>query len=293
MIRRPVAPPALHAAAQRLTTMESLDAPAKAVAKIVRDAIPRGPVKDAMAGTWLGHALHPLLTDTVIGTWTSALVLDVIGGRDGERAAEKLIRVGIAASLPTALTGAHDWADTEVADPGARRVGIVHGLSNVAALGLFTASLRARRRGRRGAGRLLALAGGGALTAGGHLGAHLTYGEGVGVEQTVFDPGPADWTAALPAAELAEGSRACVRVDGVPVLLLRRGGRVHALHDRCDHRGGPLHEGQVVGDCVECPWHGSRFRLEDGAVERGPATGPQIAYETRERDGRIEIRLPA
>jgi nitrite reductase/ring-hydroxylating ferredoxin subunit/uncharacterized membrane protein len=292
MARPPVAPPKLHAAAERIGRIGALDPPAKALAKAVRSAVPRGPVKDGLSGTWLGHALHPLLTDAVIGPWLSALILDAVGGEDSERAAEVLIATGIAASLPTAVTGAHDWADTEPADDSARRVGAVHGVLNVGALGLFTASLAARRGGRRGSGKALAAAGGALLAASGHLGGHLAYSQGVGVEQTAFDRGPDEWSPALPSAELPDGGKVCVLVNDVPVLLVRRDGDVHALHDRCVHRGGPLHQGELVDGCIECPLHGSVFRLEDGGVERGPATGPQPVFEARERDGQIEVRRP-
>ncbi|HEV2813518.1 MAG TPA: Rieske (2Fe-2S) protein [Solirubrobacteraceae bacterium] len=293
MSRPPVAPPKLHAAAERLGRVEAIDAPAKKAGKAVRDAIPHGPVKDAVSGTWLGHALHPLLTDAVIGPWTSALILDAVGGAHSEKAADLLIGVGIAASLPTALSGANDWADTEVADGAIRRVGAVHGVLNTTALGLFTASLAARRGGRRGRGKLLAAAGGAALAVSGHLGGHLAYSQGVGVEQTAFDAGPEDWTPTIPTAELAEGDSTCVSADGTPVLLVRQGGTIHAIHNRCTHRGGPLDEGEIADGCVTCPWHGSRFRLSDGAVEQGPATGPQPPFDVRERDGRLEVRRRA
>jgi nitrite reductase/ring-hydroxylating ferredoxin subunit/uncharacterized membrane protein len=290
-VARPaVAPPKLHAAAERLGRVEPIDPIAKRLGKLVRDAIPKGAVKDAVSGTWLGHALHPLLTDAVIGPWTSAIILDAIGGEESEKAADMLIGVGIAASLPTALTGANDWADSEPADDGIRRVGWVHGVLNTTALGLFGASLAARRAGNRGRGKLLAAAGGAALGASGHLGGHLSYSQGVGVEQTAFDAGPEDWTATIPAAELVEDEPVCVRADGTPVLLLRTGGTTYAIHDRCSHRGGSLSEGPVDDECVTCPLHGSIFRLSDGAVERGPATGPQPTFEVREREGRLEVR---
>jgi nitrite reductase/ring-hydroxylating ferredoxin subunit len=51
-----------------------------------------------------------------------------------------------------------------------------------------------------------------------------------------------------------------------------------------------LHEGDIDGLGVTCPWHGSRFDLTDGSVRRGPATAPQPTYDARVRDGRIEIR---
>jgi nitrite reductase/ring-hydroxylating ferredoxin subunit/uncharacterized membrane protein len=290
-VARPVvSPPKLHAAAESIGRREALDGPGKPLGKAVRDAIPKGSIKDAVSGTWLGHALHPLLTDAVIGPWTSALILDAVGGEDSHKAADLLIGVGIAASLPTALTGANDWADTEPADDSIRRVGLVHGLLNTTALGLFSASLAARRGGNRGRGKLLAAAGGAALAASGHLGGHLSYSQGVGVEQTAFDSGPEDWTATLPAAELGEGDKVCVRANGTPVMLVRQGGKVHALHDRCTHRGGSLHEGEIEDGCIVCPLHASAFRLSDGGVERGPATGPQPTFEVRENAGMLEIR---
>ena len=273
--------------------MRAVDRPAKKVGKAVRDAIPKGPVKDAVSGTWLGHALHPLLTDAVIGPWTSALILDAVGGEDSEKAADLLIGVGIAASLPTAVSGANDWADTEVADDSIRRVGAVHGVLNTTALALFGASLAARRGGRRGRGKLLAAAGGAALAVSGHLGGHLSYSQGVGVEQTAFDAGPEDWTPTIAAGGLGEGESACALADGTPILLVRTGGAVQAIHDRCSHRGGALHEGEIENGCVTCPLHGSVFRLDDGAVERGPAAGPQPTFEVRENGGTLEVRRRA
>lgn len=261
------------------------------VGRLVRDAVPPGKLKDALSGTWVGHALHPLLTDVVIGSFTSASMLDGLGGdRDGT-AARRLIGIGIAAYVPTALTGVSDYADSELNTDEIRRVGAVHAAANAVALGFYAASLRARRRGDGGRGKLLALVGMGALGAAGHLGGHLTYRQGIGVDQTVFDPGPEEWSEAAEARTLSEGEQTGVRVGEVPVLLVRRGGTVHALHDRCSHRGCRLSDGELDGNVIVCACHGSRFRLADGSVELGPATAPQPAYETRERDGTIEVRL--
>ena len=269
----------------------ALDEPGKKIGKAVRDAIGPGTVKDAMSGTWLGHALHPLLTDVVIGCLSSATLLDVLGGDSDGEAAERLIAIALAAYAPTALTGANDWADTEVVDPRIRRVGLAHATANVTALGFYAASLAARRRGATGGGKLLGLAGAAALTAGGYLGAHMSFVQGVGPNQTAFDPGPGDWTDAGESTALTPGEPRRVVVGDTPVMLLRRGERLHAIHDRCSHRGCPLSDGEIDGDAVVCSCHGSRFSLEDGAVERGPATAPQPVFETRESGGRIELRL--
>jgi uncharacterized membrane protein len=161
----------------KLEQVSALDAPSRAVGDAVRGAVGTGTLKEALSGSWMGHALHPLLTDTVIGTWTSGLLLDLTGGEGGDR----LVAAGILCSIPTALTGGSDWADAEGADPGARRVGAVHAVANVAALGLQVASLKARRRDARARGVALSLAAGGLLGLSGYLGGHLSYVQGVGV----------------------------------------------------------------------------------------------------------------
>src|SRR5207245_2667908 len=112
---------------------EALDGPAGAVANVVKKLVPPGVVKDALSGTWLGHPLHPFLTDFVIGSWTSALLLDVVGGEDAQGGADRLVGAGIVAALPTAISGASDWADCIGKE---RRVGLVHATANYLALGL-------------------------------------------------------------------------------------------------------------------------------------------------------------
>jgi nitrite reductase/ring-hydroxylating ferredoxin subunit/uncharacterized membrane protein len=277
--------------AERLESAGLLDAPGKALGKAIRNAIPAGPVKDTLSGTWLGHALHPMLTDIPIGAWTSATLLDLLGGRDAEPAARRLIAIGLAAAPPTFVTGWNDWADTEPASDEVRRAGLVHAACNGVATGLLAASYAARRRGDAGRGKLLSLAAVGLISGGGWLGGHLSYARGVGVDQTVFETPPQDWTATgVRDADLLEGRPRFAEVAGTPVMLLRQAGRLHALVDRCNHRGGPLHEGEVGDGTVTCPLHGSCFRLEDGSVERGPATFPQRVLAARVRDGAVEIR---
>ncbi len=276
---------------ERLESLHVLDDPGKAVGKAVRGALGPGALKDALSGTWLGHALHPLLTDVTIGAFVSASLLDVLGGDDDAAAAERLIAIGLASYGPTAITGVSDWADTEIADERVRRVGLVHAASNATAFLCFASSLAARRGGNRGRGKVLGMAGVTALAAGGYLGAHMSFFQGVGPNQTVFDQVPEDWTPAVSASELEEGTPCAVVVGDAPVLLLRHGDGLHALHDRCSHRGCPLSGGEIEGEVVTCPCHGSRFDLRDGSVLRGPATAPQPVYEVREREGQIEVRL--
>lgn len=279
----------LHAIVERAGEAAVLDAPAKPIGKAMRDAGP-GTLKDLLSGTWLGHAIHPLLTDVVIGSWTSASLLDLIGGGESDLAARRLIAVGIAAYPATAVTGLSDWADSEAVDSQVRRVGLVHAAANSVALGFYVASLSSRRRGRRGRGVVLALGGLAAMTAGGYLGSHLAYRLGIGVDQTLFDRGPEDWTEALHAGALDADSPVSVQVGETPVLLVRDGEQVLALHDRCSHRGCSLATGEIGDGAVTCPCHGSRFDLRSGEVLRGPATAPQPVLDVRTRDDRIEVR---
>jgi nitrite reductase/ring-hydroxylating ferredoxin subunit len=285
-------PPVLHAAVEQLAKLEQLDEPAQKVAKSVRDNTPKGPVKDALSGTWLGHALHPLLTDLPIGTWTSAVLLDWLGGRKAGGAADTLIGIGLASSVPAWITGMQEWADTEPASPSVRRVGVFHAAANLAAVGLFGASLAARRGGSRGGGKLLALAGAGVLGVSGHLGGHLSYAEGVGVDQTAFEDPPEDWAPVMREGELAEGEPRYAEVHGVGVVVVRHNGELNALSNRCSHRGGALDEGELEDGCVVCPLHGSRFRLSDGAVMQGPSAYPQPVWSVRIRDGIVELKAP-
>jgi nitrite reductase/ring-hydroxylating ferredoxin subunit/uncharacterized membrane protein len=280
-----------HALSERIGAIDALDAPAKAIAKQIRNLLPDGGgVKDVLSGTWIGHALHPLLTDVPIGTWTSATLLDLCGGRASRPAAQRLIGVGLAAAAPTAWSGWSDWADTEPDDDEVRRIGIVHALVNGGAIALYGASFAARRRGAHTTGVLLGLAGAGAMGAGGWLGGDLAFARGVGVNETVFVEAPADWTPALDASMLVENRPAHAIVGDLEVVIVKRDGSIHALADRCAHRGGMLHEGELDGDCIACPLHGTRFRLADGAIERGPSAYPQPVYEARVNDGRVEIR---
>lgn len=124
----------------------------------------------ALHGRWLGHALHPLMTDAPIGFWVSANVLDLVGGKAARPAASRLVGLGVAAAVPTAVTGLAEWGAT---GPREQRVGVVHAAANTVALTCYTASLAARRRGRHGRGVLLGLAGAAATGLGGYLGGHL------------------------------------------------------------------------------------------------------------------------
>jgi nitrite reductase/ring-hydroxylating ferredoxin subunit len=274
----------------QIEAAEGIDPAGRAIAARVRKATAPTALKEALSGTWLGHAVHPLLTDVVLGSLLSTTMLDVLGGDDGGRARRRLIGVGILAAVPTSMNGANDWGDSEYGNDPVRRVGLVHAACNVGALTLYAASLPARRRGQGLRGTVLGLGGATLLGISGYLGGHLSFAQGIGPDQTIYDQGPTDWTAAGDATGLLDGRPRRVIVDDTPVLLLRDGAQLFALHDRCSHRGCSLADGKVDGDEIQCPCHGSRFARADGAVRRGPASAPQPSFEVRERDGTLEVR---
>jgi nitrite reductase/ring-hydroxylating ferredoxin subunit/uncharacterized membrane protein len=279
---------AMEGALQRIEHLEPLDALGKKATLAFANAVRAGRVKDLLSGTWMGHPVHPMLTDLPIGAWVSAVVLDVVGDRRRGSTADALVGLGVLAALPTAVTGLNDLAD--IMDPEERAIGTAHAIGNVTAVVLYGASYLTRGRGRRDVGTALALAGMAALTVSGFLGGHLAYRRGVGVAQTAFQPRLEDWTPVLDNEELPTGKPIRVEVGGADVLLYRDAGRICAIANRCTHRGGPLHKGKVRDARVTCPWHLSTFSLEDGSVIRGPATAPQPSYDVRTRDGRVEIR---
>lgn len=279
---------ALDQIADRIERAERLDPVADALAGLARRVLPNGPFRDAASGTQIGHPVHPALVAVPIGSWVAASYLDATAGPDGAAAATRLVGLGNLSALPAATAGLSDWLDTTGAE---RRIGLVHALVNYVAFGLYGASWLARRRGQRTVGIALSAAGAGTLGVAGWLGGHLAYALGVGVDTTVFQPSPAEWTDVAADADVVAGGAHLADLGGVPVLLTRLdGGRLVALADRCTHRGGPLHEGELADGCVTCPWHGSRFRLADGTVTRGPATRPQPLYEVRVAAGRVELR---
>jgi len=277
--------------AGRIERLEALDGISEPLQNVVRAAVPQeSELKDLLSGTWLGHPLHPPLTDVVIGAWTSALLLDSLRDERADAAADRLVAVGILAAVPTAAAGLSDWADVRGAS---RRVGSVHAIGNTTAIVLHMLSWLARRRDDRGRARALSALGFGIATFSAWLGGHLSFANGVGVNQNAFEQAPSDWTPVLEEAELEEGKPTVAQANGVAVVLVREGARLYALADRCSHRGCALHEGELNDDhTLTCPCHGSTFGL-DGSIVKGPATAPQPAFEVRENKGTLEIRLPA
>ena len=242
-------------------------------------------------GRWIGHPLHPALSDLPIGLWTGVMLLDVAdrdpAPRRGTDAAGMLSAAGIVAAGATALTGLTDWTVSNDQD---RRVGVFHGLLNTLALGLQCGSLGTRMAGHRGTARALGAASLTVTVAAAYLGGHLVFTKGVMVNRVAWAVGPRRWTRAFQEADLPDDSPTAVEAEGRQIMLYRHRGRLYALDNICSHAGGLLSRGTVADLTVTCPLHGSRFALADGCVGRGPASQPQPVLPTRIRNGWIEVR---
>ena len=254
-------------------------------------------VQDFLNGTWLGHSLHAVLVDVVIGAATAALLLDLLRvffSVDGlELAATWIVGLAYLASVGSILTGLTDMKDTSP-DSATRDVSVLHGVINIVGTGGFFFSLLQRLDGNHGTGFVALLTAYGLISLGGYIGGHIVFKHGYAVNANAFAKGrrAAEFTPVLAVAELAENTPTKASLGATAVVLVRRGDVVHALKDTCSHAGGPLSQGSLHGDAIECPWHGSQFDLTDGSVRHGPATSSQVRYSARVQDGQVELQGP-
>jgi nitrite reductase/ring-hydroxylating ferredoxin subunit/uncharacterized membrane protein len=258
---------------------------------VVSGGTPARVVADLLHGTWLGHPLHALLVEIPVGAWSTSALFDLIalatGSREAAWGADALIATGVVAAVPAAMAGAMDYsAAKQEATPAIA----LHAILNSTSLGLFLASLAARRAGLRGLGVGLSLSALGIAASSAWIGGDLVYRHGIGVNHSPAPSHAEGWIAVLEEGELDIGESRRVLVGGDPVMVHRAPEALYAIGAVCSHAGGPLEEGTVSEGCVECPWHQSVFDLRDGRVVHGPATMPQPAYEARATGGLIEVR---
>jgi nitrite reductase/ring-hydroxylating ferredoxin subunit/uncharacterized membrane protein len=247
---------------------------------------PIRPLKDFANGTWLGHPLHSAITDIPIGTLLLAVVFDLL---DQRVAADVSLVATALFMLAAAAAGAADYVDT---DGTARTRASLHSTLMVVGLVLVLASLGARATGPidRVVPIALSLVAFLVVIAGAFVGGEVVYALGNMVNRHAFRGAGAKWIALdvgglTNIGELPPETPTKARAGINDLVLVRIGTTVHALHETCAHAGGPLAQGTVVDGCIQCPWHGSRFHLDDGRVARGPALYDQPAYEIRAAEG--------
>ena len=247
-------------------------------------------VRNVLHGTWLGHPLHPVITDVPIGAWSVSTALDLYELSTGDEAlaagADAAVGIGLIGAGAAAVAGLNDWQFT---NDKPKRVGALHAIVNIGATLCYLGSWWQRRNGQRREGIITGLAGFCLTMAGAYLGGHLVYKEKIGVNHAPQEL-PRKFVPVMDENDLPEGKLKKGEVEDIAIVLMRRGEQIFALADTCSHLGGPLSEGKIEGMCVRCPWHGSLFSFEDGRAIEGPTAFPQPCFETRVRAGKIEVR---
>jgi nitrite reductase/ring-hydroxylating ferredoxin subunit/uncharacterized membrane protein len=250
---------------------------------------PIRPIQNFLNGSWLGHPVHAAVTDVPIGAMTVSIIADVIGQ---PLVADVSLLLGVLGMIASAVTGAADY--TEV-DGTARNRATVHSVVMVVSLVLYAISLAVRSGNPtdRLAPILIALIAYLLLLLGGEIGGDLVYLIGTHVDRHAWRAGGAKWIK-LDLGELTdipEGGPTKLKAGINELAVVRNGDRILAVHHQCAHAGGPLADGSLVADAIECPWHGSRYRMSDGYNVRGPAMYDQPAYDVRRSEaGGWEVR---
>lgn len=252
-------------------------------------------VQDFINGSWLGHALHPVLVDVVVGGSTVAVLLQVLlwlGVADLRVALLWVLGLTWLSGIAAIGSGVTDFKDTVPGDE--RNLAGLHGLINFVATLLLVGSFVGLAAGADPLSGVLLLVGYGMLSVGAFIGGHVVFKYGYMVNRNAFASGKRakEFTAVLPAADLPEATPVKAMLGATALVVVRRGDLVFALKDTCSHAGGLLSEGTLVGDTIVCPLHASAFRLTDGAVRHGPASTRQVAYRARLNADQVEVQGP-
>jgi nitrite reductase/ring-hydroxylating ferredoxin subunit/uncharacterized membrane protein len=258
------------------------------------------PIKSLLHGTWpLGHPVHPMITDLTIGGYTAAIAIDILYLVTREpgllRAADFVIVASFLTSLVSIVSGLTDWNETFGEE---RRTGMLHGLLMVVASVGFVASIWLRVAGgidQREVAIAIALLAWAVLIVSSFFGGEMVFGYGTEVNRQAWADPPTKWERLEVSESSLDDRKPVVATtkSGFAVFLVKLDGKVYAIGNTCTHAGGPLNEGKWVGQdrCeIECPWHASRFCVKDAKVRGGPATFPEVRFETRSAEGRIEVR---
>ena len=252
-------------------------------------------LQDFLNGSWLGHSVHPVVVDVVVGGSTVALLLQLLTWltvADVRTALVWTVALTWLAGLSAIVTGLTDFKDTATGDE--RNMVGLHGLINIVATLALVGAFVALLAGADGLAGWLIVAGFLILSVGAFIGGHVVFKYGYMVNRNAFARGRTakEFTAVMPVSDLADETPTQVMLGTTALVVVRRGDLVLALKETCSHAGGPLSKGHLAGDTIVCPWHGSAFRLRDGAVRHGPSSTRQVAYRARISGDQVEVQGP-
>ena len=243
-----------------------------------------------------GHPLHPALVSYpfafLTGAFAFGLAARATRRRDLQLVSDRLVPAGLVAGLAAASAGIADYVNSVPPDSSAKERATTHGLLNSTAMTLFAASWLLRRRGT-GRAAALALQGVGTavMTAAGWMGGTLVFRNQIGVDHRYAGAGrwqentidhPADLALVAKTSPLQVNQMELVHADGERIVVARTETGIAAFEDRCTHKGGPLSDGVLMCGTVQCPWHGSQFDVDTGAVKCGPARRKIRTYPIEE-----------
>ncbi len=278
-----------------------LDSLSDAIQPLIKDAFSSAGetgrvAKDLLNGVWLGHPLHPVITDVPIGAWTMSQMFDLFSMARGgdsslDTASDLTLGAGIVAAFGAAITGLADWSDID--ENPRKRMGTAHALINVAGLALNIGSLGLRLGGGRNRGLARTLSTSGyllnALAA--FVAGELVYNLGMSINRNAWNDGPDKFTDLAPVDDIREGKMQNFELEGRQIVVVKHEDGIHAFGGTCSHLGCDLWEGKLEGHTVTCQCHGSQFDITDGHLVHGPATAPVPSYEVRKRSGNLQVRL--
>jgi nitrite reductase/ring-hydroxylating ferredoxin subunit/uncharacterized membrane protein len=227
-----------------------------------------------------GHPLHPALVSYPFAFLTGAFAFG-LAARATRRRDLQIVADRLVAGVAAASAGLADYINSVPPRSSGKERATKHGLLNSTAMTLFAASWLMRRR-RTGRTAALALQGVGTavMTAAGWMGGTLVYRNQIGVDHRYARAGkwqenaidhPASLALVAKTSPLKVDQMELVHADDERIVVARTETGVVAFEDRCTHKGGPLSDGVLICGTVQCPWHGSQFDVETGAVKCGPA----------------------
>ncbi len=252
------------------------------------------------------HPLHPILIPFPIAFFTGTLLFHILGwlGQKPDllQTAYYLNLAGVGFALLAAIPGLIDFIYTVPPNSSGKKRAAQHGITNTIVLLLFTAAWFYRRGVDADHFVLSAIEvlGTGLMLFAGWLGGTLVHRNQIGIDHRYANAGK--WKEAYlkkgngpievaATDELNVNALKLLHVDGKRIALGRTENGYVAFDDRCTHRGASQADGVLICGTVHCPWHGSHFDVETGAVKAGPATEGIATYRVEEREGKVFLLL--
>jgi nitrite reductase/ring-hydroxylating ferredoxin subunit/uncharacterized membrane protein len=257
-----------------------------------------------------GHPVHPSLVVFPFAFLTGAFVCHAVAlvfyNQSLWTTGGYLTVAGIATGVAAAIPGLLDYVFTVPPRSSGKRRATKHLLLMLGVLIAFSASLAFRTAVNQIAPNIVVLIQGAAtalLFVGGWMGGTLVARNQIGIDHRYASAGKwsevrirgagAGTVVGARHDELKPNQMKLLHVNGHRIVLARTDSGYVAFDDRCTHRGGSLASGVMICGVVQCPWHGSQFDAQTGAVKAGPATLGIATYTVEDTGRDVLVRVAA